>query len=100
MNETIDDTLVERVMKKVEEFCLYWRYTNDKSDFADSYKPLLAEVAALPESTKKDYALAQVLQLGWWYSRDKSDEALARLKEAALNGKNEDARATAFTFYN
>lgn len=94
MNETIDDSLVERVMKKVEEFCLYWRYHNDKSDFADSYKPLLAEVEALPESAKKNYALAEVLQLGWWYSKDKSDEALARLKETALNGKNEDAMST------
>lgn len=91
MNETIDDTLVERVMKKVAEFNLYWQFNNDKTDFAASYKPLLEEVKALPESTKKNYALAAVLQLGWWYSGEKSDEALARLKEASLNGKNDDA---------
>ena len=91
MNETIDDTLVERVMKKVAEFCLYWWYQDDKTDFVASYKPLLEEVEALPESEKKNHALADILQLGWWYSDDKSDEALARLKQAALNGKNEDA---------
>ncbi len=91
MNENIDDTLVERVMKKVAEFCLYWRYQSDKTDFASSYKPLLEEIEALPESEKKNHALADVLKLGWWYSDDKSDEALARLKQAALNGKNEDA---------
>ncbi len=91
MNENIDDTLVERVMKKVAEFCLYWWYQSDKTDFAASYKPLLEEVETLPESEKKNHALADVLKLGWWYSDDKSDEALARLKKAALNGKNEDA---------
>lgn len=91
MNETIDDTLVERVMKKVAEFCLYWWYQDDKTDFVASYKPLLEEVEALPESEKKNHALADILQLGWWYSDDNSDEALARLKQAALNGKNEDA---------
>lgn len=91
MNETIDDTLVERVMKKVEEFTVYWRHQRDKTDFAASYKPLLEEVEALPESVKKNHALASVLKLGWWYSGDMSDEALARLKEAALNGKNDDA---------
>ncbi len=94
MNETIDDTLVERVMKKVAEFCLYWWYQSDKTDFAASYKPLLEEVETLPESEKKNHALADVLKLGWWYSDDKSDEALARLKQAALNGKNEDAMQT------
>lgn len=90
MNERLDDTLVERVMKKVEEFRFYWRYNKDLSGFADSYKSILREVEELPEYTKKDYALAEVLQLGWWYSGEQSDEALARLKEASQNGKNEE----------
>lgn len=92
MNERLDDTLVQKVMKKIEELRITLQ--NDKSVFEKSYKPLLEEVEALPESASKNYALAEVLQLGWWYSENKSDEALARLKEAAVNGNNERVMMT------
>lgn len=94
MNERLEDTLVEKVMKKIEELRYTARYNKDVDSFTKSYKPLLEEVEALPESMKKNYALASILQLGWWYSGEQNDEALARLKEAAENGKNEDAMMT------
>lgn len=95
MNERLEDTLVEKVMKKIEELRYTVRFNKDVDSFTKSYKPLLEEVEALPESMKKNYALASILQLGWWYSGEQNDEALARLKEAAQNGKNEDAMMTA-----
>lgn len=94
MDERLDDTLVERVMKKIDELRYSMRRNRDTTAFMESYRPLLEEVEALPESTKKNYALADILQLGWWYSGEQSDEALAKLKEAAISGKNEEAMTT------
>ena len=49
MNETYYDTLVQRVMKKVEELKL-WQLKNDKSGFETVYKDVLQDVEELPES--------------------------------------------------
>ncbi len=90
MNETYSDTLVRRVMKKVEELKL-WQVKNDKSGFAKVYKDVLREVEELPECKEKQHALADVLMRGWWWlPGDKNDALFARIREAALEGKNDD----------
>ncbi len=90
MNEKYNDTLVERVMKKVEELKL-WQTKNSKDGFEIVYKDVLNEVEELPESDKKYHALADVLMRGWWWTNgDKSDATFARIKEAAICGHNEE----------
>ncbi|MBR4851993.1 MAG: sigma-70 family RNA polymerase sigma factor, partial [Clostridia bacterium] len=63
MNEQIDDTLVQRVMKKVKELKL-WKLKNSKQGFETVYKDVLAEAEKLPESADKAHALADVLMMG------------------------------------
>ena len=90
MNESYNDTLVQRVMKKVEELKL-WQLKNDKSGFETVYKDVLREVEDLPESGDKYHALADVLMRGWWWlPGDKNDALFARIKDAALKGKNDE----------
>ncbi len=90
MNEKYSDTLVERVMKKVEELKL-WQLKNDKSGFEKVYKEVLREVEELPECKEKQHALADVLMRGWWWLPGKKNDALfARIAKAALDGKNEE----------
>ena len=52
MNEKCGDTLVQRVMKKVEELKL-WQMKNSKNGFAAVYADVLREVESLPESDVK-----------------------------------------------
>ena len=90
MNEKWNDTLVERVMKKVEELKL-WQVKNDKTGFEKVYKDVLKEVEELPESQAKNHALADVLMRGWWWlPGDKNDALFARIVSAAEQGKNEE----------
>ena len=90
MNEKYSDTLVQRVMKKVEELKL-WQVKNDKSGFEKVYKDVLREVEDLPECTEKHHALADVLMRGWWWIPGKKNDALfARIADAAMEGKNEE----------
>ncbi len=90
MDEKENDTLVQRVMKKVEELKL-WQLKNEKSGFAEVYKDVLAEVETLPESEKKYHALADVLMRGWWWlPGENKDKLFNRIREAALRGKNDD----------
>ena len=90
MNEKYSDTLVERVMKKVEELKL-WQLKNDKSGFEKVYKDVLGEVEELPECKEKQHALADVLMRGWWWLPGKKNDALfARIADAATEGKNEE----------
>lgn len=49
MNETVNDTLTRRVMKKVEEL-KRWQYQNSKNGFEAVYNDVLADVEAMPES--------------------------------------------------
>lgn len=94
MNEKIDDTLVEKVMKKVEEL-KNWRLKDNKRGIENVYREVLAAVEALPESKERYHALADTLVVGrWWVHGEDSDENLARLRDAALRGHNEDAMAT------
>lgn len=90
MNEKYTDTLVQRVMKKVEELKL-WQVKNDKSGFEAVYKDVLRSVEELPESKDKNHALADVLMRGWWWlPGKKNDELFARIADAAMQGKNEE----------
>ncbi len=90
MNETYYDTLVQRVMKKVEELKL-WQLKNDKSGFETVYKDVLRDVEELPESDSKYHALADVLMHDWWWlPGDKNDALFARIRDAAIKGKNDD----------
>ena len=90
MNEKYSDTLVQRVMKKVEELKL-WQVKNDKSGFEKVYKDVLREVEELPECTEKHHALADVLMRGWWWIPGKKNDALfARIADAAMEGRNEE----------
>ncbi len=90
MNEKWNDTLVEKVMKKVEELKL-WRLKNSKDGFEVIYKDVLKEVENLPESKDKYHALADVLHSGWWWlPGTKNDELFEKIKEAAIKGKNEE----------
>ena len=90
MDEKWNDTLVRKVMKKVEELKL-WKTKNDKSGFEKAYKSVLAEVEELPESQDKSHALADVLMRGWWWiPGEKNDALFARIRQAAEDGKNEE----------
>jgi len=90
MNEKWNDTLVERVMKKVEELKL-WRLKNSKDGFEVIYRDVLKDVENLPESKDKYHALADVLHSGWWWlPGTKNDELFESIKEAAIKGKNEE----------
>lgn len=93
MDEKWNDTLLQRVMKKVEEIKL-WQMNNSKNGFEAVYKDVLAEVEELPESQKKYHAMADVLLRGWWWIPGaENDELFARIKEAARLGKNDDVMA-------
>ena len=90
MNETWNDTLVQRVMKKVEELKA-WQFKNSKNGFEVIYRDVLAEVEELPESQAKYHALADVLMRGWWWVKGEENDALfERIRDAAERGKNED----------
>lgn len=90
VNESINDTLVQRVMKKVEELKL-WQYKNSKNGFEQVYRDVLAEVESLPESADKSHALADVLMRGfWWVTGEKNDALFARIKAAAEEGRNDE----------
>ncbi len=90
MNEKYSDTLVQRVMKKVEELKL-WQVKNNKSGFEKVYAQVLREVEELPECREKQHALADVMMRGWWWLPGQKNDALfARIVDAAMEGKNEE----------
>ncbi|MBE6598282.1 MAG: RNA polymerase sigma factor [Ruminococcaceae bacterium] len=90
MNEKYNDTLVQKVMKKVEELKL-WQFKNCKDGFEEVYRDVLREVEDLPESDRKYHALADVLMRGWWWiPGEKNDALFERIREAATVGRNEE----------
>lgn len=90
MNEKWNDTLVQRVMKKVEEL-KQWQVKNSKDGFSSVYAGVLREVEELPESKEKYHALADMLMCGWWWlPGEKNDAVFARMKEAAELGHNDE----------
>lgn len=93
MDETMNDSFVRRVMKKVEELKL-WQYNRQKNGFESVYRDVLRDVEELPESTDKYHAMADVLLRGWWWIPVKqNDELFARLRETAELGKNDEVMA-------
>ncbi|MGM9636613.1 MAG: RNA polymerase sigma factor [Eubacteriales bacterium] len=90
MNEKIDDTLVQKVMKKVAELKL-WALKYDKKGFETVYADVLSDVESLPESGDKYNMMADVLVRGWWWIPGKeNDELFARIRRAAELGHNEE----------
>ena len=86
-----NDRLVEKVLHQVEKLKL-WRLKNDKSGFEAEYNLVMASVEALPESKEKQHALADVLELSYWFlPGQKNKETVARIKEAAEKSLNEYA---------
>ena len=91
MKQEINETFVEKVMKKVEEIKL-WRLKDNKDGFEAFYREVLADLDLLPDSQEKNFALADVLMRGcWWIKGEKNDEVLERIRVAAEKGRNEDA---------
>ena len=89
-----NESLVPRVMRQVEELKL-WRVKSDKSGFEGAYRAVLASVEALDDSKEKSHALADVLLRGyWWLPGEKSEEIFARIKQAAIDGHNDDVMQT------
>ncbi len=92
MEKTYDEneSLVERVMRQVEQLKL-WRVKNNKDGFEAEYRAVLASVEALDESVEKSHALADVLLRGyWWLDSEKNEEVLTRIKAAAEESRNEE----------
>lgn len=90
MNEEMNDTLVRRVMKKVEEL-KNWQYLQNKSGFDKAYRDVLRDVEELPESKDRSHAMADVLVRGWWWlPGEKSEELFSRIVKAAEDGHNEE----------
>ena len=82
-------TLVQRVREQVEHLKL-WRIKNDKTGFEPEYRAVLSSVEGLDDSADKQYMLADVLLLGyWWLPGQANDEVLAKIKAAAIASRNE-----------
>jgi len=85
-----NERVLARVMRQVEQLKL-WRLKEDKTGFEEEYRRVLQAVEDLTESKEKQYALADTLMAGyWWLPGERNDTVLARMKEAALQGHNED----------
>ncbi len=90
MNEEYSDTLLQKVMKKVEEL-KKWQFKNSKNGFETVYKSVLKQAEELSESEGKHHALADLLMRGWWWiPGEKNDKLFERIKESAILGKNEE----------
>ena len=96
MEKKYDDTerVLTRVMRQVEQLKL-WRLKDDKTGFEEEYRRVLQAVEDLQESKEKQYALADTLMAGyWWLPGERNDTVFARMKEAALQGHNEEVMQT------
>ncbi|MBQ9132785.1 MAG: hypothetical protein IJX62_10015, partial [Clostridia bacterium] len=92
------ETFVEKVMKKVE-IIKNWQLKNSKEGFEEFYREVLSDLEFLPDTQEKHYAMADVLMRGcWWIPGEKNDELLARIRENAEKGKNEDVISGVLSF--
>ena len=98
MNEKDTDTLVQKVMKKVEELKL-WRLKDNKEGFDVVWRETKSAVEALPDCTEKDHAMADTLLLGyWWVEGERSNEVRNKIKEYAIRSKNELVMQSVVTY--
>ena len=90
MDEKLNDTLLTKIKKKIEEV-KSWQRKNSKKGFDKVYNDVLKDIDTMPECREKYHALADVLMRGyWWLPGEKNDKLLERIKEAALLGKNNE----------
>ncbi len=93
MDERLNETFTQKVMKKVNELKL-WDLKNSQKGFGPVYRETLAEAEALGESMQKHHALADILLRGYaWVPTEAGDAMLTRIKEEAVRGKNEAVMA-------
>ena len=91
MSENENDTLVERVMKKIAELRL-WKLRADLMGFEEALADVMADIDKMPDSVDKSFALADALLQGWLYRPGyKNDETFERIRSEAILGHNEDA---------
>ncbi len=89
-NYNENEPMLTRVLRQVEELKL-WRVREDKTGFEKEYRYVLHAVEALVDSKEKSHALADTLQMGyWWLPSEKNDEMLERIRQAAIEGENDD----------
>ena len=89
MNENDELTLVEKVMKKIAQL-KNWRLYNKKDGFEAEYNDVMNDIDSMPESEQKNYALSEVLMLGYWFlPGEKNDALIAQLYETAVKGNNQ-----------
>lgn len=89
-DEKDNDTLKEKVMKKIEELKM-WDFINNKNGFEEAYKDVLNDIEDMSESKEKNHGLADVLMRGWWWvPGSNNDKVFKQAKQAALDGKNDE----------
>ena len=88
--EEEEGKLTARVKRQIEEL-KRWAKKNDKTGFAEKYGSVLSLVERMDDSSQKSELLADVLLRGmWWVPGQDNDRLRARIKAAALEGRNEE----------
>ncbi len=90
---TVSETFVKEVMERVEKLKRF-NLLNSKAGFKEEYSCLRSDLEKLPETEERFYAEADVLQLGWWYGEEKTDELLDLIRDRAERGRNEEVMTT------
>lgn len=86
-----NETLLARVMRQVEELKL-WRLRENKNGFEEAYRRVHANAEKLEEGQEKQHVLADLWLMGyWWIPGRVCKETREKIKQAALDGHNEDA---------
>ena len=80
-----ETTLVNRVMRQIQELEL-WQMKNNRQGIQEVYRSALEAVEGLQDE-RKDYLLASILSTGVQFER--SEEQMARWKQAILDGHND-----------
>lgn len=89
MEDSKNVTFVQKVMYQVEQLKL-WGLKNDKTGFEKEYRQVLKNVEDLEESIEKQFMLADVLAMGyWWIDKEANEQVFSRIKEAAEKSHND-----------
>ena len=93
MEKTVYDeneSLEKRVLRQIDELRKSTR-KDDRSGFENDYREVLAAVESLSDTDKKNFMLAEVLILGYWFLPGaKNDETFRRIKEAVEASHNDE----------